>query len=176
MLASVHSNVSSLKARSMTRPLGLLAPLAALAGLAACGQGDPAPASAPEPSPAVVQVADALCRPTPNGRDVTGCYVTLTAGRDDRLVSASSPRAREAQIHEMKAEGGMMRMSELPDGLPLPAGETVRLAPGGDHIMLYGLDAPLREGDQVSLVLNFESSPQQGVRFTVGQPAVQSGR
>lgn len=137
---------------------------AALLMLAACDRG-PAPEAL-----AVVATSDALCRPTPNGRDATGCYLTLTASRDDRLVSVSSPLAGEGQIHEMKVADGMMSMAELKDGLPLPAGESVSLRPGGNHIMLIGLKQPLVAGDQVSLTLTFEHAPTMGIRAVVGQP------
>ena len=137
---------------------------AALLTLAACGQ-----APAPD-APAVVTTTDALCRPTPNGRPMTGCYLTLTASRDDRLVAVSSPVAGDGQIHEMKVANGMMSMAELPDGLPLPAGEAVALQPGGNHIMLMALKQPLAEGEMVSLTLTFEHAPPMGVRAVVGQP------
>src|SRR5690606_30343141 len=77
--------------------------------LAACGGG-----AAPE-GPAVVQAEDAWCRPTPNGVMVGGCYVTLVSSRDDRLLSASSPRSEVVEIHEMRMDGDMMRMGELQD-------------------------------------------------------------
>jgi len=51
-------------------------------------------------------------------------------------------------------------MSPLPDGLPLPAGESVSLAPGGTHLMLMGLTGPLSAGDQVPLTLSFETGPR----------------
>lgn len=143
----------------------VLIPALALIGLAAC---QPA---APQAGLARVEVTDALCRPTPNGRDVTGCYLTLTASTNDRLVSVASPASATAQVHEMKTEGGMMMMAELKDGLPLPAGEAVSLKPGGNHIMLIGLTAPLKAGDTVSLTLTFEHAEPLGVRATVGQPA-----
>lgn len=126
--------------------------------------------------PAVVTTTDALCRPTPNGRAMTGCYLTLTASRDDRLVSVSSPVAGEGQIHEMKVANGMMSMAELPDGLPLPAGEAVALQPGGNHIMLMALKQPLAEGEMVSLTLTFEHAPPMGVRAVVGQPPAAGAR
>jgi copper(I)-binding protein len=138
---------------------------AALLTLTACN-----PAPAPEAS-AVVTTTDAVCRPTPNGRAMTGCYLTLTASRDDRLVAVSSPVAGEGQIHEMKVANGMMSMAELPDGLPLPAGEAVALQPGGNHIMLIGLKQPLVAGEQVSLTLTFEHAPAMGIRAAIGQPA-----
>lgn len=133
-----------------------------LVGLAAC-----APENSP---PARVEVADAVCRPAAPGRDTTGCYVALTASRDDRLVSVSSSFARDLQIHEMKTANGMMQMAELTEGLPLPAGETVRLAPGGTHIMLFGSSRPLEEGAGMALTLTFERAPPRTVAFRIGQP------
>lgn len=141
---------------------------AALAALAACSQ----PASdTPSEGPVIgARPGEVLCRPTPNGRDVTGCYLTLASAVDDRLVAVSSPEAARGEIHEMKTEDGVMRMRELTDGLPLPAGETVHLRPGGDHLMLFGLTRPLVAGDTISLTLTFEKAPPLGVRAQVAQP------
>lgn len=146
----------------MTR---LLIPVALLA-LAGCS-----PAADPD-ALASVAVVDATCRPTLNGRDVTGCYVTLTASRDDRLVSVAAPLAATAQVHEMKIEDGMMKMAELKDGLALPAGEAVSLQPGGDHIMLMGLSQPLTAGQEVPLAFTFEHAQPVQVRARVAQPPV----
>lgn len=146
----------------MTR---LLIPVALLA-LAGCS-----PAADPD-ALASVAVVDATCRPTLNGRDVTGCYVTLTASRDDRLVSVAAPLAATAQVHEMKIEDGMMKMAELKDGLALPAGEAVSLQPGGDHIMLMGLTQPLTAGQEVPLAFTFEHAQPVQVRARVAQPPV----
>lgn len=143
---------------------------AALLILAGCSQ-----AAAPDTA-ATVQVADATCRPTLNGRDVTACYVTLTASRDDRLVSISASLAGTAQIHEMKTEDGMMTMAELKDGLPLPAGQPVQLKPGGDHLMLMGLKKPLIAGEQVSITLTFEQAQPLGIRALVAQPPLPGAR
>lgn len=143
--------------------------LPALLLLSACG------GSSEPDALAVVAPADALCRPTPNGRDATGCYITLTASRDDRLVGVASPLAAEGQIHEMKIQDGIMSMAELKDGLALPAGEAVTLKPGGDHIMLLGLTQPLKAGETVSLTLVFEHAGSIGVRARVAQPAVTTG-
>lgn len=119
---------------------------------------------------AVVASADAFCRPTPNGRTITGCYVTLTASRDDRLVSVVSPLSRQAQIHEMKIDDGIMSMAEMKAGIGLPAGDVVALKPGGNHIMLIGLSQPLKAGDTVPLTLSFETAPPVQVQARVGQP------
>ena len=135
--------------------------------LAACNQGGGAGSG----ETATVQVAGAICRPTPVGRQMTGCYLTMTAPAADRLVSASSPDANLVQIHESRIESGMMMMQELREGLPLPAGEAVALAPGGNHLMLLGVKEPLVAGDTVALTLTFEASPAVEVTATVGQPA-----
>ena len=146
------------------------APLLALAllTLAACSPGDAGGSG----EAATVQAAGAICRPTPVGRQMTGCYLTLTAATADRLVAASSPDANMVQVHESRIESGMMMMQELREGLPLPAGETVALEPGGNHLMLMGVKEPLVAGDTVALTLTFESSPPVEVTATVGQPAV----
>jgi copper(I)-binding protein len=139
---------------------------AALLALAGCNQ------TAEPEAMASVTVADATCRPTLNGRDITGCYVTLIASRNDRLVSVAAPLARLAQVHEMKVEDGMMKMAELKDGLALPAGEAVSLKPGGNHLMLMGLKQPLVAGEQVSITLNFEHAEPLGIRAVVAQPPI----
>jgi periplasmic copper chaperone A len=140
---------------------------AALLTLTACSPSGPGAGEA-----AAVQVAGAICRPTPVGRQMTGCYLTLTTTTADRLVSVTSPAANLVQIHESRIESGMMMMNELKEGLPLPAGETVALAPGGNHLMLLGVEEPLVAGDTVALTLTFESSSPVEVTATVGQPAV----
>lgn len=139
--------------------------------LAACNQGS-APGSG---EPATVQVTGAVCRPTPTGRQMTGCYLTLTSASADRLVSVASPDAGMVQVHESRIESGMMIMGELREGLPLPAGEAVALAPGGNHLMLMGVKEPLAAGDTVALKLTFATSAPVEVTATVGQPAASGG-
>lgn len=118
-----------------------------------------------------IQVADASCRPTPNGRDVTACYVTLTASGDDRLILASSPLAGQTEMHRMSHEGGMMKMAPIEGGLALPAGHAVALKSGGDHLMLMKLSKPLAAGDRVPLTLSFERADSVQLLAPVGQPA-----
>lgn len=148
------------------KTLSLLAALPLIA-LAACS---PPAGQDPADTATAVVVADALCRPTPPGRQVTGCYLTLTAPAADTLVSAASPAAALVQIHEMRMESNMMMMRELEAGLPLPAGETVALAPGGNHIMLMGVTEPLKTGDTVALTLTFATAAPVEVTAAVGTP------
>lgn len=150
-------------------PYRTLFPLLAAATLVACSPGEK---GAPSEGAAAVRVADALCRPTPVGRQTTGCYLTLTAPADDRLVSVSSPVAGRAQLHESRMESNMMMMRELEEGLPLPAGQAVELKPGGNHIMLLAVTDPLKAGDTVALTLTFASAPPVEITAAVGQPAL----
>lgn len=144
-----------------------LFPVAALLALSACNSGDPAPVAGGP----TVQAADVICRPTPQGRRMTGCYLTLTASAADRLTAVESPSATRIEIHESRMESNMMMMNEVRGGLVLPAGETVALAPGGNHLMLQGLKEPLVEGDTLALTLIFLTAPPVEVTATVGQPA-----
>ena len=118
----------------------------------------------------MVQAEDAWCRPTPNGVFVGGCYVTLVSSRDDRLVSVASPLSQVVDIHEMRMDGDMMRMNQLADGLPLPAGETVQMRPGAEHLMLMTLSSALADGQTVPLTLTFEHAAQVTVEAQVRQP------
>ncbi|HWW12956.1 MAG TPA: copper chaperone PCu(A)C [Brevundimonas sp.] len=144
-----------------------LIPLAAVTLLAACSN-EPRPVPAGEQS--AVAVTDAVCRPTPTGRKMTGCYLTLTAGADDRLLSIATPVAGRVEIHESKIESNMMMMRELKEGLPLPAGQAVELKPGGNHIMLLAVETPIVAGQTVPLTLTFASAPPVVVQAAVGQP------
>jgi copper(I)-binding protein len=152
-----------------------LALAAAALSLTACNPSEPAKAPAAETptATAAVSVTDAWCRPSPNGAKAGGCYVTLIAATDDRLTGGSTPRAASLQVHEMKTENGMMKMAELTAGLPLPAGQAVALAPGGNHLMLIGLTAPLIAGETVPLTFQFASAPAITVQAQVRQPAME---
>lgn len=84
--------------------------------------------------------------------------VTNNGTEDDRLVSAATDVAAAAEIHEMALKDGTMQMSPVMDGLPIPAGETVVLAPGGYHIMLIGLKQDLKAGETFEMTLTFEKA------------------
>ncbi|AYG93845.1 copper chaperone PCu(A)C [Brevundimonas naejangsanensis] len=160
-----------MKTVSAALPQPLLLAAAALA-LTACGQPTEKAVDAAAVAPGTVQAADAWCRPTPKGAKVGGCYLTLTAGSDDRLVSVSTALAQSAEVHEMKTENGVMSMGHLHDGLALPAGTPVELKPGGNHIMLMGLRDPLVDGGVASFTLTFEKAGPISVHAAVKQPPV----
>lgn len=87
----------------------------------------------------------------------TGAFMRLTAARDLRLVGARSPAAEQVEVHEMAMQGQMMRMRQVA-ALDLPKGRAVALAPGGYHLMLIGLQRPLRAGEKVALTLLLEDA------------------
>ena len=101
-----------------------------------------------------VEVSNAWVRSTVPGQPVAGAYLDLRAQRSVKLVGVASPVAKRCEIHEMKDDGGMMTMRAV-DAVDLPAGKTVSLAPGGMHVMLFGLSGPLVAGRKVPLTLEF---------------------
>jgi len=108
-------------------------------------------------------------RATPAGAKVGVGYMTITnkSATADRLVSASSPAAAKVEVHEMSMQDNVMRMRELSRGLPIDGGKSVSLAPGGYHLMLMGLKAPLKQGDKVPVTLNFEKAGKVDVTLDV---------
>jgi len=106
-------------------------------------------------------------RATAPHQEVGGAFVTLTSSAYDRLLGASSPVASRAEVHEMTMDGGVMRMREQKDGLSLPAGQAVTLAPGGYHIMLTGLRQPLVAGQVISVQLRFQHAPPMDLEMRV---------
>lgn len=105
-----------------------------------------------------VQVEGAWARVSAPGVPVSAAYMTLknTGRQTDTLVAAESPRAASVQIHSTSMDGGVMRMREV-EGVAVAAGASVALEPGGLHIMLMGLSAPLAAGETLPLTLRFQS-------------------
>lgn len=118
-----------------------------------------ATAWAQSPMP-TVQVQDAWARATVGAQSATGAFMKLTAPQATRLVEVRSPAAGIVEVHEMKLEGDVMRMRAV-TALPLAAGQTVELKPGGYHVMLMDLNGPVKAGDTVPLTLVFEGANGQ---------------
>jgi copper(I)-binding protein len=100
-------------------------------------------------------VKDPWVRGTVPQQKATGAFMQLTSTQGGKLVSASSPSAGVVEVHEMAMEGSTMKMRAVPS-LDLPAGKSVELKPGGYHVMLMDLKAPLKEGDSVAITLVVE--------------------
>ena len=95
-----------------------------------------------------------------SGQKVGGGFLVVEnkGGEDDRLVSVTTPRTDNTEIHEMAVVDDVMKMRALPDGLVIPAGETVELKPGGYHLMFMAVPEPFKEGEMVPVVLTFEKA------------------
>lgn len=112
-----------------------------------------------------VTVTDAWARATVQGQKASGAFMVITSKDNAKLLGVSSPVAGLAQIHEMKMDKDVMKMTALPNGLELPAGQPVELKPGGYHVMLMDLKAPLVKDTSVPLTLTLQDA--KGVKFDV---------
>lgn len=99
-------------------------------------------------------------------------YLTLMnhGAEPDRLLSISTDAADKSQLHETIEENGIAKMRAV-ESLDLPAGATVELKPGGLHVMMTGLRAPLAEGGSLMLRLTFEKAGEVEVEVPVGAVA-----
>lgn len=115
-----------------------------------------------------ITVEDPWTRATAPGQAVAGGFMTLVnGGTDDRLLRASSPVAKEVQIHNTSMDGGVMRMRHLPDGVAVPAGARVEFKPRALHLMFMELKAPIAVGSTVPVTLEFERAGKVEATFRV---------
>jgi periplasmic copper chaperone A len=115
-----------------------------------------------------VAVTQPWARATPGMSKIGAVYLTLRSPRADALLAAATPVAKEAQLHEMEMSGMVMKMRPL-KSVALPAGHPVVFAPGGMHIMLTGLKAPLRAGESFPLTLTFAKAGEETVTVPVAK-------
>ena len=134
----------------------------ALGFIAACSaQGAPAGAA--------LTVKNAWIRTPPPGAPTAAGYATITNRgiASDRLTGAYSGAAASVGLHEMEMTGGMMRMRPVPGGVAIGASASVSLAPNGRHLMLTGLKHPLKAGEHVRVVLQFQRAGEIPADFVV---------
>ena len=115
---------------------------------------------------AQVRIEDPWARATAPGAKVGAGYMKITSAAADRLVGASSPAAARVELHVTEKQGDVMRMREV-KAYDIPAKGGFTLAPGGAHLMLVDLKAPLKEGAKVPVVLRFEKSGEVKVELQV---------
>ena len=121
------------------------------------------------PALAQTTVQGAWVRGTVAQQKATGAFFQITSAAGGKLVSASSPAAGVVEIHEMQMDGSTMKMRALPS-LDLPAGKPVDFKPGGYHIMLMDLKAPLNVGDAVALSLVVQAKDGKTETIVVKAP------
>ena len=141
-------------------PLSIFGALGSIALLVAA---TPAPADD-------ISVKHAWSRATPKGAQVAVGYLTIEnhSSSPDRLISAATSAATKIEIHEMVTLDGVMVMRPVEDGLTIPRGASVTLAPGGSHLMFTGINTPFSEGEHIAAALTFEKAGKIDVTFDVG--------
>ena len=122
-------------------------------------------------------ISGAFSRATLPNAPVGGGFLTIVnnGATDDRLISASADVGRETQIHEMAVVNDVMRMRQIEGGIPLPAGASVTLEPGGLHLMFMGLNGPLVEGQSFPVTLTFEKAGQVTIDMPIAASAARGG-
>lgn len=191
---------NTMKKRTMSAAMTMIAASAMTAGLVACGDDSASNESVPPASSeAGVEIAGAWARTSPMEVTLGAAYMTVTSAVDDELtdVSVDPSIAASAEIHEMvmaemssdttmsmssdttvsmssdttvMSGPGEMVMQEV-DSIAIPAGETVELKPGGYHIMLIDLAAPLEIGQEFDIVLTFANAGDVTVTVVVADEA-----
>ncbi|MFC5586930.1 copper chaperone PCu(A)C [Nitratireductor kimnyeongensis] len=131
-----------------------------------------APAFAGDYTLGKMEIDQPWTRATPPGAKAAGGFVTIMndGEEDDQLIGAKAGFAGRVELHTMDMTDGVMKMRHLPDGIPVPAGETVSLAPGGLHIMFMDLRESLAEGGPVPVSLTFEKAGTIEVEMSVAKP------
>jgi copper(I)-binding protein len=128
-----------------------------------------APACAQEVKAGDLVITQAWSRATPGGAKVGGGYLTIEnkGSTADRLIGGSADVADKVQVHEMAMNNGVMTMRPLDKGLVIEPGKTVKLAPGGYHLMLLDLKSPLKQGDKLPVTLEFERAGKVSLSLDV---------
>lgn len=115
---------------------------------------------------ASVTITDAWVKPTAPGQRVAGVYLQIVSTEDAKLIGATSSIAETAEIHKMSMHEDIMRMRRL-EAIELPAGKKVELKPGGYHIMLFGIENQIKNGDVVllELVISNKNGEQEQIHL-----------
>lgn len=123
-----------------------------------------------------IAVSDAIARPSLGAAPTSAVYMNLSTsgGGIDRLIGASSPAAKAVEIHESRMSDGVMQMGRV-EAIDVIPGRITAFAPGGLHVMLIGLTAPLVEGETIPLTLTFETAGEVTLQVPVGQPGAAHG-
>lgn len=105
-------------------------------------------------------------RATTGQNGIAYLVVDNTGTQDDKLVAAATSAADMPMLHTNYMDGDVMKM-RMVEAIPVPAGGKAELKPGGYHIMLMGLKAPLKQGEMVPLTLTFEKAGKIDVQLMV---------
>jgi periplasmic copper chaperone A len=116
-----------------------------------------------------LEITQPWARATPKDASAGAAYMTVTntGTTPERLSCVSSDAAAQCQIHEMSMDNGVMKMRPVEGGLPIKPGETVTLKPGGFHVMLVNLKAPLQQGKSLEATFKVDAGETVQVEFPI---------
>jgi copper(I)-binding protein len=112
-------------------------------------------------------------RATVGSMPSSAAYLSITnhGAMADRLLTAESNLARKTELHTMEVTNGVMKMRQIDGGINIPVGKTIQLAPGGFHVMLIGLKAPLNADENYQVTLVFEKAGRVKLTGLAKRPA-----
>jgi copper(I)-binding protein len=156
--------------------LALMSTARAIAGAALLSVLFTASARAEEVKAGDLVISQAWSRATPNGAKIAGGYLTIEnkGSVPDRLIGGAGDVAGKIEVHEMATNNGVMTMRPLDNGLTIEPGKTVKLAPGGYHLMMFDLKGQLKQGDKVPVTLEFEKAGKVTLSFEVQSVGAQA--
>ena len=148
----------------------------AIAAIAMLGCFLSASARAQEVKAGDLVITQAWTRATPGGAKIGGGYLTIEnkGSAPDRLIGGSADVAGKVEVHEMAMNDGVMTMRPLEKGLAIEPGKTVKLAPGGYHLMMFDLKSPLKQGEKLPVTLEFEKAGKVQVSLDVAGVGAQA--
>lgn len=127
----------------------------------------PLASQAEEIASPTIKASEIWAKASLSGASMSAAYLTITnrGDKDDALIGVKTDIA-DAELHSMEMHGDVMRMRHI-ERIAVPAGESVTLEPGGNHIMLMGLKSPLIAGKDFIMTLTFEHAGAQQVAVSI---------
>jgi hypothetical protein len=140
-----------------------------IGGVAIAALGLVAPVHAESVKAGDLVISQPWTRATAGGAKVGGGYLIIEnkGAAADKLVGGSTDAAGKLEVHQMSVSNGVMKMHQVEGGLAIEPGKTVKLAPGGYHLMLVDLKHPFKQGEKVPVTLEFEKAGKVAVSLDV---------
>jgi copper(I)-binding protein len=115
-----------------------------------------------------INVSHAWIKEAPPSAEVLAGYMDLQnqSPRVQTLLGARSTDFKSVMLHQTVGKGGMTYMNHSPH-VEIKAGSTIQFQPGGYHLMLMNPKKPLRQGDQVEVLLEFQGGLVLPMKFKV---------
>lgn len=148
--------MKGISVNTRTTSLARIGILLAAAALALTGCAPAASTAAATPAADTVTIGDAWVKSAESGMSAAFGELSNSGAADVTVVSATTAAASMVELHETVAnDAGEMVMRPREGGFVIPAGGSFQLAPGANHIMLMGLTAALKAGEEVAVTLTF---------------------